>query len=1183
MENSRSFVHLHLHTTYSLLDGAVRLGDPNREKEKDPKKREAKEYGLVNRLKELNMNAVAVTDHGNMYGVLDFYERALKAGIKPILGCEVYMAPTDRRSKDLSPEGKRSYHLVLLAQNYQGYKNLSKLVSLGHLEGFYYNPRIDKEILREHSEGLICLSACLAGELAQKCIAKRYDEARAVAKEFQEIFEDRYYIELQMNGIDTQLKINPILAEIARDLGIPLVATNDVHYLRREDAEAQDVLMAISTHKCIDDPNRLKHEVDEFYLKSPEEMYSQFAEWPEACENTVKIAESCDLELPLGKHFFPIIKSEKGIDNKTYLEQLAREGLEKRLEVIKEKYPPEKFESVRQKYYQRLEHELKIIAQMGFSDYFLIVSDFINWAKDQGIPVGPGRGSAAGSLVAYSIRITDIDPIEHDLLFERFLNPERVSMPDIDVDFCEARRDEVIEYVRKKYAHPDGPAVAQIVTFGKMKAKAVVRDVARAYGLTPAETDKLAKLIPSSLNITLREAIEQEPRIRDLIEKDPKIAKIFEMSLKLEGFNRHTSVHAAGVVISDGRPLYEHLPLAVASKGEIVTQFDMVGVEKIGLIKFDFLGLKNLTLIDNCLRLIEKNRGEKIDISKIPLDCEKTFDLLCRGDTIGVFQLESSGMRNVMVKLKPSCFDDVIALVALYRPGPLQGGVVDSFIRRKHGEEEITYLFPELEPILKSTYGVCIYQEQVMQIANVIANYSLGEADLLRRAMAKKKAEEMAKQRERFLKGAKENGFDVQKAAELFDILAKFAEYGFNRSHSAAYGLIAYQTAWLKANYRCEYMASLLTADAHNTDKVLLYLEDCHRADIEILPPDINISQREFTVENGKIRFGFSAIKNVGSGAVDAILEAREKDGPFESLVDFCQRIDLRRVNRRVIEALIKSGCFDNLGHTRAAMYEALDDVIQHAQAYQREKKRGQFSLFGGINGGSNSSSASQFTYQIPHRDEWLEKQKLLFEKEALGVYLSSHPLARYRNHLPALTSHSIADLQEYSGNGSVSIAGVFSSITEKVTKKGDRMAFAVFEDLSGSVEVSIFPDTYRKYSEHLESETALLLVGNIERNERGVKLIAKEITPIEQAISARAKKFYIRFSDSSGLSPQQMEVMFQILKKYPGQCPSYISLRIEDKAETLIALPDELKISPTEKLVEDLERLFGYNPTYIR
>lgn len=1163
-----SFAHLHLHTTYSLLDGAQRIGDV-----KNPKK----EYGLLNKVQELGMSAVAITDHGNMFGAVDFYKKARSAGVKPILGCEVYMAPGHRSDREArSLDGKRAFHLVLLAQNMTGYRNLCKMVSRGFFEGFYYNPRIDKELLRKYSDGIIAFSGCLASEISQHCIHERYDEARAVAKEFQEMLDGRFYMEIQKNGIDVQDRINPFLAEIGRDLQIPLVATNDVHYMTREDAEAQDVLMAIQMKKTVDDPKRLKHEVTEFFLKSPELMYESFKDFPGACENTMKIADMCNVELPIGQHFFPVIaSSDESIDNATFLANQCREGLEKRWEVARESIDEEKWEEVRKEYDERLDYELKIIEQMGFSDYFLIVADFINWAKDHGIPVGPGRGSAAGSLVAYAIRITDVDPIAHDLLFERFLNPERISMPDIDVDFCEARREEVIEYVRQRYAVEDGFAVSQIITFGTLKAKAAVKDVARAYGMTYSDADRIAKLIPNELGIKLHDAIQKEPRLAGLIKQDKAVAKVMDISQRLEGLNRHASIHAAGVVISDGRPLDHHVPLYRGANDEVVTQFDMNGVESIGLIKFDFLGLKNLTLIEHCLRLIKENFDVDIDIARIPFDDEETFKLLCRGDTLGVFQLESSGMREVMMNLKPSVFDDVIALVALYRPGPLKGGVVDSFINRKHGREEIKYIFDELEPILNTTYGVCIYQEQVMQIANVVANYSLGEADKLRRAMGKKKLDEMQRQRIRFLDGAKENKFDADKADDLFSTLEKFAEYGFNKSHSAAYGLIAYQTGWLKANYRHEYMAALLTADSGNSEKVLLYLNDCRNSGIEVLPPHVNESKDSFSVVNKKIRFGLAAVKGIGEGPIAGIIEQRD-EGPYASFVDFCERMDFKgkRINRRVMEALIKCGAFDGLGPNRASMFEKLELCMQHGQRVQDEKASAQFSLFGG---GGMVDAAPPFA--VPEIPEWGEKERLSNEKGVLGLYISGHPLNRYHSDLDRLVSAHIAELKEKPTGTSVSIAGIINSRRDMITKRGDRMAFIVIEDLTGEIEVSFFPKTFAKAVDILDAEIPMVIRGDIEKTENSVRFTAKEVFSLAAIRAERAKEIHLDLSMAE-LTERCVADLASTIRQHHGKCSTFLHLNKPGRSKSLLKLPEEYNLMPSEELVEALERLFGKNPT---
>ncbi|MHB8766282.1 MAG: DNA polymerase III subunit alpha, partial [Deferrisomatales bacterium] len=896
MQHAR-FVHLHVHTEYSLLDGAIRLDD------------------LVKRAKEHRLPALAITDHGGMHGTVEFYKAARKAGLKPVLGCEAYVAPGSRFDRRPSAEGETNYHLVLLARNLEGYRNLCRLVTAGYTEGFYYKPRIDKALLRQLSSGLIGLSACVKGEVARAVLKGDLDRARAAAEEYQAIFgEGNYYLEVMENGLEEQARVNRGLQEISRLTGIPLVATNDCHYVARDDARSHEVLVCIQTGKTLDDEKRMKMSSDAFYLKSPEEMAADFAWCPEAVEATVEIAERCNVELDLKTPHFPEYQAQDGESLADCLDRLARQGLEARL-AARTYDAPETAERVRRQYRERLEIELQVIRDMRFPGYFLIVQDFINWSKENGVPVGPGRGSAAGSLVAYALKITNIDPIPYDLLFERFLNPERVSLPDIDVDFCFENRDKAIAYVTQRYGDDK---VAQITTFGKMLARAVIRDVGRVMGLPYGDVDRIAKLVPTRLGITLKEALAEEPRLPEAMAQDPRVRELVEHALRLEGLNRHASTHAAGIVIAN-RPLVDYLPLYKGQNGETVTQFAMKSVEAIGLIKFDFLGLKTLTVIMGAVRLVNERLplGERLDIDAVPLDDPAVYGLLARGEAIGVFQLESEGMRELMKSLKPSTFEDVIALVALYRPGPLGSGMVEDFIRRKHGLIPIEYDLPELEPILKDTYGVIVYQEQVMKIAQVLADYSLGEADLLRRAMGKKIAEEMDQQKSRFLEGASRKRLDPAKAEKIFDLMAKFAEYGFNKSHSAAYALITYQTAYLKAHHPVEFMSALLTADRSNSDKVRKDIEECRRMELEVLPPDVNESDLYFgAVGDARagarraIRFGLAAVKNVGEAALESVLAARRDGGPFKGLLDFCQRVDLGKVNRKVAESLIHCGAF---------------------------------------------------------------------------------------------------------------------------------------------------------------------------------------------------------------------------------------------------------------------------------
>lgn len=1151
--DSKKFVHLHVHTQYSLLDGAIRIGD------------------LVKKAVEYGMPAVALTDHGNMFGAIEFYLKCQSAGIRPIVGCEVYLAPESRFSKDAKGIGEASYHLVLLCQNLEGYRNLSRLVSIGYKEGFYYRPRIDKEVLRQYSTGLIALSACLKGEVAWLCESGRMDEAKAAAAGYAEIFPGRYYLEIQHNTLPEQEKANRGLIQIAADLGLPLVATNDCHYLNREDAKPHEVLLCIQTGKTMDDPSRMCFSADEFYFKSPAEMAASFAHVPEAVANSLAIAERCDLSFDFKSYHFPRYPLPDGVSLEEELTRLAEEGLNTRLAQIRRKRPDFTDEE-EQVYRNRLKTELDCIIQMGFPGYFLIVADFINWAKKQGIPVGPGRGSAAGSLVAYAIRITDIDPIPYNLLFERFLNPERVSMPDIDVDFCQNRREEVILYVTEKYGRD---RVCQIITFGTMAAKGAIRDVGRALNYSYGEVDKIAKLVPNVLNIQLADAIKMEPKLAELAAADPRIRELLDTALCLEGLTRHASTHAAGVVVAPDA-LEEFCPVYMDQKSNsITTQFSMKYVEKIGLVKFDFLGLKNLTVIDNAVKLVRAGKKPDFDISDLEDNDEATYQLLQAGNTTGVFQLESSGMKELLVKLKPSCFEDIIAVCALYRPGPLGSGMVDDFIDRKHGRKPVTYDLPQLQPILKDTYGVIVYQEQVMQIARTLAGYSLGGADLLRRAMGKKDPVEMARQRDIFLAGARENGIDGKKAEAIFDLMAKFAEYGFNKSHSAAYALIAYQTAYLKAHYPVEFMAALLTEDMESSDKVTKNIAECREMGIQVLPPDINASDLSFTVRDNSIRFGLGAVKNVGASAVEAIIEARS-GGNFRDLFDFCSRVDLRRVNRRVIEALLKCGAFDSTGARRAQMAAVLENAMEIGQKLQKERAGAQASLFDEeevVKTGGNGFAT------LPDIPEWREKELLSFEKEALGFYITGHPLDRYADDVRRFATASTASLAEKEDRSEVKICGIVSALTEKITKKGDRMAFAYLEDQLGTVEVMVFPDVYAGASGILKSDDPILVTGILETGDESCKLKATEIVPLASLRETRSSR--VRFNlDAADVRREQLVSLREIIGRHRGECPAFLQVIIPETCRTLIRLPGDCAVRPCDDLSLEAEALFGYNVT---
>jgi len=1156
MEHSR-FVHLHCHTEYSLLDGANKVDK------------------LFERIKALKQPAVAMTDHGNMFGAVEFYREAISHGVKPIIGCEIYVAPASRFERKGVDKGPREYnnHLILLAMNQQGYRNLCKLVTLGYMEGFYYKPRIDKELLQEFNTGLIALSACLQGEVSQALSAGHFDKAKLAAETYASIFGDRYYIEIQDNKLVEQEKVNRLLVELAKETSIPVVATNDCHYGERDDFHAHDVLLCVQTGKTINDDNRLKMETDELYLKSAEEMTRGFDYCPGAVERTLEIADRCNVEIEFGKYHFPAFTPPKEISLDDYLDELAHQGLEERLEGVTDA-------EVRKSYAERLEYELDVIKRMQFPGYFLVVADFINYAKRSGIPVGPGRGSSAGSLVAYALRITDLDPIRHVLLFERFLNPERRSMPDIDVDFCIRGRAQVIQYVKDKYG---ADRVAQIATFGTLKAKAAIRDVGRALGFSFAETDTIAKLIPApkqGFDYPLAESMKMEPRLPELIKSDPRVKTLMDHALRLEGLVRHASTHAAGVVLSN-LPLVDHLPLFVDKEGGIVTQFDMSCVEKIGLVKFDFLGLKTLTLIHDCLKLIEATLGEKIDLNRLPLDDRKTYRTLCNGNTTGVFQLESGGIREMTVKIRPNCFEDLVAILALYRPGPLDSGMAEEYIKRKHGREKIRYLHPLLETILKDTYGVIVYQEQVMQIAQVLAGYTMGDADILRRAMGKKDPEEMAAQRERFVEGARGKKIDEKIAAEIFDQMETFARYGFNKSHSAAYALVSYQTAYLKTHYPVEFIATLMTSEMGDTDKVIKNLAECRGKEIEVLAPDINESRADFTPVGNKIRFGLAAVKNVGGKAVEVILETRAKDGPFESLFDFCRRVDTTAVNRRVIESLIKCGAFDSTQVSRARMFGALDDAMKAGQAHQRDQSSNQIDIFGmlgtPIRGGKKAGDI------YPQASEWSTQEALAFEKEALGFYITGHPLDKFDRVLKKIASGTIATLKERAQPGDVKIGGVVSALRLRNTKKGDRYGSFNLEDKTGFIEVLAWPDTYKKCSGLLGADDPIFVKGRLEVGEERIQVIANDIEALSEAaknqkygtVNGNGEKVHLYVREAE-VSAEELVILRDTLLDFPGRSTVYLHLLQSVSGETVIELPDQVRIASTPELVGTVERLFG-------
>jgi DNA polymerase-3 subunit alpha len=1117
----------------------------------------------------LRMPALAVTDHGNLFGAIEFYQKAMSAGVKPIIGCEMYMAAKSRKDRESSGPFNEYSHLILLAADRTGYKNLLKLVSDAHLEGFYYKPRIDKELLSQHREGLIGLSGCLRGEIPGWITQDRMENAIQAAGEYTEIFgKGNFFLELQDNKLEEQEKVNRALVELGRKLDLPLAATNDCHYLQRADAKAHDILLCLQTGKTVTDPNRLRFSADEYYFKSYEEMKAGFSELPEALQNTRAIAERCNLDLTFNTVHLPHYQVPSGYTREEYLEKLAREGLLLRLKQDSEirngrtALPAEVYQN-------RLAAELSIINTMGYAGYFLIVWDIVNFARSKGIPVGPGRGSAAGSLAAYALRITDIDPLRYGLLFERFLNPERITLPDIDMDFCMDRREEVIHYVTEKYGSDH---VCQIITFGTLEAKAVIRDVARVLELPYAEADRLAKLIPNTLGISLDEAIAAEPRLGESAKADPKIQELITLAKSLEGLARHASTHAAGVVISD-EPLTEHVPLYRGAKGEVITQYPMGDIEKIGLVKFDLLGLRTLTAIDLAVKLINKKRpsSETLDITALPLSDPKTYALLESGRTMGVFQLESVGMRDLLVKLKPERFEDLIALLALYRPGPIGSGMVDDFIKRKRGQIPIKYELPQLEELLKETYGVIVYQEQVMKVANVLAGFSLGQADLLRRAMGKKKPEEMEKQKALFIEGAKQHKIPEKKAEKIFDQMAYFAGYGFNKSHSAAYALISYQTAYLKAHHPVEFMAALLSTVMGNADKVVQYITECRDLGIRILPPDVNESRRDFTVVEEGIRFGLAAIKNVGEGAIESIRAARDEGGPFVSLFDFCRRIDLRKVNRRTIEGLIKSGAFDSTGGRRAQLMAALEPAMQQGAVYHRDRVQGQTGLFMPMEG----TAAGPPSEPLPEVEEWEESQLLRLEKESVGFYITSHPLSRYAAEIKNYATAASSGLEDCSDGQEVRLCGIISGQRIATTKRGDKMAYLRFEDLQGTVETLVFPDLYKKVSGALTLDTPFLLSGIVDKGEKGVKIKATQLEPLSKFRERSTRRVDIHLQ-ATGLTGQDLRRLKEILQRHKGSCPVFLCLRMPNKTQSTIALDEDSRISPSDLFIQDIEHDFG-------
>jgi DNA polymerase III subunit alpha len=1186
------FVHLHLHTEFSLLDGACRIDE------------------LLDEAVKLKMPALAVTEHGNMFSSVVFHDHARERGIKPILGCEVYVASGSRFDKS-GPQTETN-HLVLLAETEQGYKNLIKLVSAGYTEGFYYRPRIDKDLLAQHAEGLIGLSSCLKGEVASALRVEQQHPALEAAARLRDILgADNFFLEMQYQGIEEQKVVNRGIIPLARELNLPLVCTNDVHYLRQGDVVPHDVLLCIGTGKTVNDAQRLRYTGDQFFLKTPEQMAAVFKDHPEAVRNTMRIAERCNVTIPKGQNHLPSFGVPEGLTLDEYFERVAREGWAQRLPRLRQLQAAGALRHPIEDYERRLEYEIAMIKKMGYTGYFLIVWDFIRYAREERIPVGPGRGSAAGSLVAWCMRITDVDPIGYDLLFERFLNPERVSLPDIDVDFCERRRGEVIDYVTRKYGREN---VAQIITFGTMKAKAVVRDVGRVLDMPFADVNNIAKQIPPALDMTLDKALAENPVLREMAAKDPKVKEVIDIGRRLEGMSRHASVHAAGVVIAPG-PITDYAPLYKGQRDEITTQWNMKEVERVGLLKMDFLGLSTLTLIDDCLKEITRTEGIDLDVDNVPLDDPKTYKVFGEGAAYGIFQFESSGMRELLRKAKPERLDDLIALNALYRPGPLKSGMVDDFIARKQGTKEIKYELPQLEPILSDTYGVIAYQEQVMRIAQALAGFSLGQADVLRKAMGKKDPKVMAKMRESFMEGAKQQGVNEKKATKIFDLMEYFAGYGFNKSHSTAYAFLAYQTAYLKANYPWHFAAALLTIEAQNTDKLAMYLGECRERGIPVLPPDVNESQLHFSVEKGKgVRFGLTAIKGLGEGAINALLEARSAlGGRIPSLHALCEILDMRVANRRVFEALVKSGACDALvrdagrpegrplQEVRARLFAAIDSACEHGTRTQRDKALGQTDLFGGADDGQASLAA----VPLPEVAPWTEIELLTYEKETLGLYLTGHPIDRWADDLREYGAKSIADLglkkepdsrpeDAAAGAGTdalrtakvadeISVGGIVSGLRPLKTRKGDRMCVFMLEDRDGGVEVVVFPECFKQCGHLGENGNTIVVKGKFERDDESARIIASEIVPIEMVRERLAKKVAITVS-ASRHDRETFLKLWDVIAAHKGDRPVTVTLLdTERHLRVKLDVAPQIKVRPSERLVAEVEKICGNGSVSLR
>jgi DNA polymerase-3 subunit alpha len=1139
------FVHLHCHTDYSLLDGACEISR------------------LMQLVREQNMPAVAMTDHGNLFGAVEFYNAARNSGVHPVLGCEVYVA---QQGHTVKSDSNRYNHLLLLCENQEGYRNLIKLVSTSYLDGFYYKPRIDKDLLAQHSRGLIAMSACLRGDVNETLLADRYDEASRLAHQYVDMFgAGNFFLEIQDHELEQDKKVMPLVYQLARDTGIPLVATNDAHYLRKTDARAHEVMLCVQTGKTMSDGGRMKFSTQEFYIKTAAEMQAVFRDIPGALSRTWDIAQRCHVKLEKVTEPFPKfeVPAEHTVD--TYFEYVARQGFEKRRPRLERLSAVGLLKHDLAEYNQRLDGEIRMIQQMKFSGYFLVVWDFIRYAKEHGIAVGPGRGSAAGSLVGYAMQITDVDPLQYGLMFERFLNPERISMPDIDIDFCTRRRGEVIQYVTEKYGREQ---VAQIITFGTLGARQAIKDVGRVLDFKIGDVERITKLVPNQLNIKLKDAFAQEPGFDDLRRKDPRIGELLDVACNLEGMARNASIHAAGVVISP-TPLKELVPLYKTNKDEVVTQYDMVGLEKLGLLKMDFLGLTTLTIIEDALKLIRKHRGVEIDLEELPLDDPKAYEIFSKAYTSGVFQFESRGMRDILMRYQPTRIEDLCALNALYRPGPIQGGMIDDFIARKHGKKQVVYDLPELKEALEETYGVMVYQEQVMQVANRLAGYSLGDADLLRRAMGKKKPEEMAQQRHRFVKGAMERGHPQKKVEKIFDFMEQFAGYGFTKSHSAAYAYLAYVTAYLKAHYALEFMSALLTSETGNSAKVVKYINECRDMGIRVLPPDVNKSDKDFTPGGDAVRFGLCAIRNVGGSAVDAILAARATGGPFKSLYNFCERVDLAAVNRRTVESLAKSGAMDSLNATRSQLLAAIDSALETGQRMQRDLLSGQAGLFG-----MDIAAGDEPEPELPRVPDWDDKQKLSYEKEMLGFYVTGHPLDAWMHKVREIATHDSESLEGLERGAEVVICGLMTAIQRKRNKEGKLWASFVLEDRQGAVECMLFATQYERLLNELAEDRAVMIRAQALPEEgSATRLSVQDIVPIEVARVSLPSLISIRVRLSQN-GFDKAQALNELFDRKRGEAS--VRLRLEKARDFSIILDVTARVRPDKEFRAEIERICG-------